>query len=172
VTHEYEPRCLFLISQRYFFFFTFTQLLKRVLLVYCVLFRGNSALCPAYGLPCNLSSIGDVEIKRTVQAAHRLHCSTFGYSSINTLDMQLQAFIFFLMWRWKFCYHMQFPALYSGYLRFVVELQTQSKLGTSCRNVMARHREADEGDDLQKWWITANILNKSRAAKKGWSSSM
>jgi len=38
---------------------------------------------------------------------------------------------------------------------------------------MARPRVADEEDGLQIWKVVANILNKqSRAADKGWSSSL
>jgi hypothetical protein len=38
---------------------------------------------------------------------------------------------------------------------------------------MARPQVADGGDGLQIWMVAANILNKqSRAADKGWSSSL
>jgi hypothetical protein len=42
-----------------------------------------------------------------------------------------------------------------------------------CHHSMARPQVADGGDALQFWRVAANILNKqSRAADKGWSSSL
>jgi hypothetical protein len=42
-----------------------------------------------------------------------------------------------------------------------------------CHHSMARPQVADGGNTLQVWRVAANILNKqSRAADKGWSSSL
>jgi hypothetical protein len=38
---------------------------------------------------------------------------------------------------------------------------------------MVSPRVVDGGEDLQVWWVAANILNKqSRTSNKGWCSSL
>jgi hypothetical protein len=43
----------------------------------------------------------------------------------------------------------------------------------ACQHGMVRPQDADEGDGLQIWRVTANILNKqSQTVDKGWPSSL
>jgi hypothetical protein len=66
--------------------------------------------------------------------------------------------------REKICYEDAVTQLYNleGSVRWV-----------PCHHSMARPQVADGGNTLQVWRVAANTLNKqSRAADKGWSSSL